>query len=151
MLIKCTTDRISRLNNVQFLVYICGVTRITRRFGWSLPEVLRPFSGHFVLMHFGRTASEAHHLIFGHYVIRGCCDVICDIMAPHVHWSCDLLLYKVCRCPALGSWPLVHPFVRFAFITCVWLVSNVCRSQCVLHISRLEPTSFKHNYCISLG
>ena len=26
------------------------------------------------------------------YIIKGCCDIICDVTALHMHWSCDLLL-----------------------------------------------------------
>ena len=38
------------------------------------------------------TTSEACHLIFGCYIVKECCDIICDITVPHVHWSHDLLL-----------------------------------------------------------
>ena len=55
-------------------------------------QVLQLFSGNFVITRFGCPASKAHHLIFRCYIINEHCDVICDIMAPHMHWSCDLLL-----------------------------------------------------------
>ena len=34
--------------------------------------------------------------------------------------------------------------------THVWMVSNMCRSQCIWHISGWEPTSFNSNCCVSL-
>ena len=48
--------------------------------------------GNSVVMRLGRTASEAHHLLFRRYVVWGCRDVMCDIIALHMHQSCDLLL-----------------------------------------------------------
>ena len=39
--------------------------------------------GNFVLTHLRHAASEAHHLIFGCYIIWGCCDVMCDVTVPH--------------------------------------------------------------------
>ena len=74
-------------------------------------------SGNFVIMHFRFAASKARHFIFRCYIIDECHDIICDITAPHVPQSCDILLQKVCRCLTQGSWPLVCPFVRFAFVT----------------------------------
>ena len=64
----------------------------TRRLGWTIPEVLQPFSGNFMITRFRHAASEARHLIFGRYIIDECRDIICDVTAPHVHWSHDLLL-----------------------------------------------------------
>ena len=58
----------------------------------TIPEVLWPFLGNFLITHFGCTASKAHHLTFGHYIVNEHCDIICDIMALHVHRSHDLLL-----------------------------------------------------------
>ena len=54
--------------------------------------ILWPFLGNFLWAHLGCAVSEARHLIFGHYIIKECCDIICDVTAPHVHRSCDLLL-----------------------------------------------------------
>ena len=71
---------------------ICGITRTTRQPGWTIPEVLQLFSGNFVITCSGRTASKAHHLIFRCYIIDECHNIICDVTAPHMHWSCDLLL-----------------------------------------------------------
>ena len=31
--------------------------------------------------------------------------------------------------------------------TLVWLVSNMCRLQCIKHISGQQPTSFNSNHC----
>ena len=48
--------------------------------------------GNFLWARLGHAASEAHHLIFGCYIINGCCDFICDVTVPHMHQSRDLLL-----------------------------------------------------------
>ena len=56
------------------------------------PSNLRPFSGNFQIMHFGHTASEAHLLVFGCYVVNEHRDVTYDVMALHMHQSCDLPL-----------------------------------------------------------
>ena len=64
----------------------------TRQSGWSLPDVLWLFSGNFMIMRFRRRTLEACHLIFRCYVIDEHCDIICDVMALHVHQSHDLLL-----------------------------------------------------------
>ena len=57
--------------------------------------VLLPFLGNFGWAHFGYGMSKAHHLIFRCYIIKGHCDIMCDVTVPHVHWSHDLLLKKV--------------------------------------------------------
>ena len=57
--------------------YSCLSTAILGNFGW---------------VRFGCSASDVHHLICQCYVIKWHCDVICDVTAPHVHWSRDLLL-----------------------------------------------------------
>ena len=73
-------------------VFICGVTRTTRRSGWTLPKVLRPFSGNFQITHLGCTTSKARLLVFGRDIVNECHDVTYDVTVPHVHRSCDLLL-----------------------------------------------------------
>ena len=50
------------------------------------------FLGNFSLTRFGHTVSEAHHLFLDVMSLGGCCDIVCDVTAPHVHGSCDLLL-----------------------------------------------------------
>ena len=55
--------------------------RITQQSGWSLPEALQPSSGNFM-----------RPLIFGRYIVNECHDVMCDVTAPHVHRSRNLLL-----------------------------------------------------------
>ena len=52
-------------------------TAVFRQFWWA---------------HFGCSASEVHHLIFQRYIVKGHCDIIGHVTAPHMHWSCDLLL-----------------------------------------------------------
>ena len=54
--------------------------------------VLWPFLGNFLWARLGRTMSKAHHLVFRRYVINGCSDIKCDVTAPHMHQSHDLLL-----------------------------------------------------------
>ena len=71
---------------------MCGITRTTRRSGWTIPEVLQLFSDNFLIMRFGRATSEVRHLTFGCYIINEHHDIICDVMAPHMHQSHDLLL-----------------------------------------------------------
>ena len=56
------------------------------------PEVLRLFSGNFLIMRFRRATSKVRHLTFGRYIVNECRDIICDVTALHVHWSRDLLL-----------------------------------------------------------
>ena len=73
-------------------VCVCGIMQTTWRSGWTVSEVLQLFSGNFQITRPGRTASEACLLVFRHYIINECRDVIYDIMAPHVHRSRDLLL-----------------------------------------------------------
>ena len=60
--------------------------------GWTLPKVLRLFSGNFQITHLGCTASEACLLVFRCYIVNECHDITYDVTAPHVHWSHDLLL-----------------------------------------------------------
>ena len=50
------------------------------------------FWGIFKDTRFGHTASEACHLVCRCNVIQQCCDVICDVTVPHMHWSHDHLL-----------------------------------------------------------
>ena len=50
--------------------------------------------GNFWWAHFGRSVSEACHLICQHYIVKWHCDVICDVTAPHVYWSCVTFYYK---------------------------------------------------------
>ena len=92
-------------------------------------------------------------LIFRCYVIWGCHDITCDITASHMHWSHDLLLEKVGQCLIQGSFWLCLGSLGswFALVTHIRLVSNACRSRRIQRVSGLEPTSFKHNYCVSLG
>ena len=61
---------------IYIYIYMCGITQTTQHSGWSLPEVLRLFSGHFMIMCFGHTVFEVHQLIFGCYIICGHRDVI---------------------------------------------------------------------------
>ena len=108
---------------------------------------LQPFLGNFMLMHFRCTTSEARHLIFGCYVVDECRDVMCDTCTGHVTFC-----YKRSTDASFEALlTLVSPFVRFASITHVRLVSNACRSQHIWRISRLESISFKHNHCVSFG
>ena len=57
--------------------YSCLSMAILGNFGWA---------------RFRHSTSEAHHLICQCYIIKQCCDIICDVTVPHVHWSHDLLL-----------------------------------------------------------
>ena len=77
----------------------------TRRSGYTMAAVLfySHFFGNFLWVHLGHTASEAHHLIFGPYVINECCDIICDITALHVHQSHDLYYKRSTNASVGGS------------------------------------------------
>ena len=81
-----------RIDIYLIAVCICGVTRTTRRSGCTIPEVLRPFSGNFQIMCLRCTASKAHHLVFGCYIINERRDVICEVTVLDMHRSCDLLV-----------------------------------------------------------
>ena len=64
----------------------------TQRSGCAIPEVLWPFSGNFLIMCLKHATSEVHHLVFGCYISNEHRDVICYVMALHMHQSHDLLL-----------------------------------------------------------
>ena len=76
-------------------------------------EVLRPFSGNFLITHFGCAASKASLLVFRHYIVNECHDITYDVMALHV----TFYYKRSANASVGGSQPLVHPFIRFAFIT----------------------------------
>ena len=73
-------------------VVLCGVPALWVYHGHG--SLLQLFLGNFWWVHFGCATSKVRHPIFGcyRYIIKGCCDIICDITALHVHRSCDLLL-----------------------------------------------------------
>ena len=45
------------------VLYMCGISGTTWQSGWSLPWVLQPFLGNFMLTHFGCTSSESASLV----------------------------------------------------------------------------------------
>ena len=58
----------------------------------SAPVCLWPFWAILGWVHFGHSMSKVCHLICRCYIVKRYCDIICDITAPHICWSCDLLL-----------------------------------------------------------
>ena len=88
----------------------------------------QPFSGNFMITRFRCAVSEAHHLVYGCYIVDEHRDVICDITAPHCisHMtfcykrSADASLW------ALGLW-FIHLSGSPLSPVCGWCLTRVGR------------------------